>query len=382
LTWFIIRVKPWDNSKSSQESHVQEDYFEEFEKKRDVLPIDIEAHRLAAQSFLRTDQISAAIPHLTRLVSIDKYNRLYRRDLARAYMENGSYPKAMTLLEELAGEKEDDTLAESINALLGLALFYDGKTLESIEILDNAIWQYPNSAEAVCFRGQIESAVNSGTDSAVGYFKKALTLKPDYTEASYQWARFLMGKPDRKTADLDSARMRLMSILKLEPLNARAHARLGMVYYYLNQWSLAEKTYQTALMLNPGDYNTQYNLGELYYTTYWNSSDISQDKKNELRLKALEKFKKTIEINDSHVDANFKIGLISLENDMLNDAILHFKKALKLDHENLRVLFQLGVTYEKQQRTKEALELYNSILDIDPINQAARQKVSLLSGYN
>jgi len=76
-----------------------------------------------------------------------------------------------------------------------------------------------------------------------------------------------------------------LRILDIEPLNAKTHARLGMVYYYLDEPEMAKKSYTTALALNPNDYNTHYNLGELFYSKYEDNGS------------ALDEFKKTLEGN-------------------------------------------------------------------------------------
>jgi tetratricopeptide (TPR) repeat protein len=104
---------------------------------------------------------------------------------------------------------------------------------------------------------------------------------------------------------------------------------------------MAKKAYQTALALNPNDYNTHYNLGELSYTKY--EDDTA----------ALTEFKKNLEGNPAHAEANLP--------------------------KNVRVLLQLGVAYERLDMKDEALSIYRLILDIDAVNQVARQKIKLLS---
>ncbi|MBD3392622.1 MAG: tetratricopeptide repeat protein [Chitinivibrionales bacterium] len=352
-----------------------------FEKHtRDLLTVDLDAHRFASRHFAQTNRPQEAIPHLLRLLSVDDEDREVRLALGEAYLKAGMYDKALRELSTLNAAKESDSLTKSAMALQGLALFHTGQYDASIELLDETLQLYPGSAEAACYRGQVEAALNSGSKQAEDYFRKALEIDSTYAEPLYQWARFDMNRPGRSDDDLDSARRRLLRLLKIEPLNPKAHARLGMLYYYLGYPDISEKSYRTALALNPADYNTRYNLGELYTSLYWNRQDLSEDAKAAYRRKALTEFKKTLEIEPDHANAHFKIGLISLENNMLNAAVRHFEQARKLSPENIRILLQLGVAYEKKDMHAEAMSVYNAVLDIDPVNQVAQQKVKLLSG--
>jgi tetratricopeptide (TPR) repeat protein len=140
-----------------------------------------------------------------------------------------------------------------------------------------------------------------------------------------------------------------------------------MVYYYLDEPEMAKKSYTTALALNPHDYNTHYNLGELYYSKYNDNAD------------ALDEFKKALEGNPSHAEANFRAGVICLGNNMAKEAVGYLESARASDPKNIRLLLQLGVAYERLDMKDEALSTYRLILDFDPLNQVAGQKVKLLS---
>ncbi len=334
-------------------------------KNKDLLPIDIEAHKIAAEEY--KDAIPGkTIKHLLRVLAIEKKNRKIKLDLATAYLKSGLYNDAEKTFTALIEEKISDSLTDNIGARLGLTLFFTGRIEESIALLEKTLDNFPSSAEAYCYLGQIEAVQNITSKKAEGYLKKALEIHPNYTEAWYQLARYYMNRPNANDTDYYNARICLQKQTHIEPLNPKVHSRLGMVYFYLQKPYLAEKSYQTALALNENDYNTHYNLGELYYSLY-----------NEPQ-KALEEFKKAILIKIDHMEANFKIGLISLENDMHKEAIQSFKKALEKAPGNIRVLLQLGVAYEKLSMKQEAVSVYQSILDLDALNDIALQKIKLL----
>ncbi len=335
-------------------------YFEK--KSKDLLPIDIDAHQFIAEYYLKNDQPQKAINHILRILPVRKTDRSLFVQLATAYLQSGQYQCALEEFAKLEeGDTSDDTAAV-VTARKGLTLFYLGRIRESVDQLEKCVKQFPRSAEAMCYRGELEAATADEAGAIESYFKKSLAIDSNYVEAWYQLARFYMNR-----GDYPRGRSCLLKVLEIEPLNIKTHARLGMAYYYLNEPELAKKSYQTALTLNPDDYNTHYNLGELYFTKYEDNAS------------ALVEFKKALTGNPSHGEAHFRIGVICLGNNMTKEAIDHLEKARVASPTNIRILLQLGVAYEKLELKDEALRIYQYILDIDALNQVARQKVKLLS---
>lgn len=64
-------------------------------------PYSAEAHRLAATSYLKSDQPRAAIPHLRKIVNLELDSLDVQNDLAEAYSLAGEYEKALTTLESI-----------------------------------------------------------------------------------------------------------------------------------------------------------------------------------------------------------------------------------------------------------------------------------------
>ena len=332
------------------------------EKSECLLPVDIEAHKFCAEYFLKNERPEAAIPHLIRVQMLDKNNRRLRLDLANAYLRSGQYPYALREYINLTEEEIEDSLSPSIAAQHGLALFYMRRIDESIARLNGCLAQDKHNAEAACYLGQVKASLTIPSPEAEEYFQKAIDWKPDFIEAWYQFGKYYMD-----TRQYEKSRAYYRHIIETEPINAKAHARLGMAYYYLDKKELARKSYETALAINPQDYNTHYNLGELLFSEF-------EDHKG-----ALEEFTKTLAIIPDHSQANFKTGLICLENNMAKEAARYLEKARTGEPDNIRILLQLGVAYEKLAMRAEALQTYQAILAIDELNHVALQKVQGLS---
>lgn len=329
----------------------------------EVTDLDVAAHDFAARRYMQAGQSDTALPHLQRIAAarrgkpagLDALDRM-----VRAYLEIGDFDKALTAADRLMSTP-DVTVTPSLQVCRAIA-FYNIKAYdESAQILREVLEKEPNNAEALCFMGQMEAAAQTDSPAAEKFFRRALEADPNYTEARYQFARYF-----ENNGDYQSARTFLQQVLMQEPLNVRAHARLGMIYYYELNAEAAIRSYQTALALNPYDYNTHYNLAEVYRT-------LMNDNESALRS-----FVAAIDVNPGHSDANFRAGLICAENGMVKEAARYFEASLQKNRRDPRRLIQLAAAYERVGDRDAALSVYKEITDIDPLHSIAIQKIKFL----
>lgn len=352
-----------DSGEAASRSRAVSELGKLYEKKSDeLLPIDIEAHLHAARHYLDTDRPSKAVGHLLRVAPAISGEVSVRLDLASAYLESGRFEQAHHELSLLRDQSLPDSLKALVEARHGLTLFYLGKVRESLEQLKDCIKEHPDQPEAYCYLGQVEAAVEPSSVDALEHFRRAIALEPAYGEARYQQARYFMAQ-----GDYARCRDSLLQLLRIEPLHVRAHSRLGMAYYYLEDADMARKAYRTALALNPKDFNTHYNLGELLYTFY-------DDPRG-----ALAEFADVLALDPNHAQANFKTGIICLENDQFKEAAKYLERARRSDPDNIRILLQLAVAYERLGLVRKALRTYEAVAEIDAVNEIARQKIRMLS---
>jgi tetratricopeptide (TPR) repeat protein len=350
------------------------------ESAKHLLPIDIEAHQGAAQQHLQRENPKKAVEHLLRIMAVAGEQREIALMLATAYLHLQQAPEAIALLEQLGEEKLEDSCSEPALARLGLAYFYQERFSEAVTVLEQCLERYPKSWEAACYLGQVVAALGDDLSRAEELLRRSVALKGDYAEGWYQLGRFTMSR-----GDYEKSRSYLLQVLALQPLHVRTHSRLGMAYYYLKEFELAEQSYRTALNLNPEDFNTHYNLGELYYARYRESQSIDgqpgeRDEARSYEHKALESFKRALEHNPQHTEALFKLGLIALGNNQNREAVRYLERGRVLAPTHTGLLLQLGVAYEKLSQGQEALEVYRAITAYDALNAVALQKIRLLSG--
>jgi tetratricopeptide (TPR) repeat protein len=329
----------------------------------EVTAFDIDAHEFAAQRFLQSGRPGSALPHLRRVAAATKDERAATHayyNIVRAQVEIGDFGGAIETADRILA-KVEDSLLPSLQVRKAVALYHVARYEESSDLLKEVLGRSPNYAPALCFMGEMEAAAQTRSPTAERFFRRALVADSNYLETKYQFAKYFENNGDYK-----NARSFLLQVLAKEPLNVRAHARLGMIYYYWRDADMALKSYQTALALNPSDYNTLYNLGELYRT-------LLNDNEN-----ALKAFVAALEYNPSHSEANYKAGLVCVENEMFKEAIRYFEASLEGNRKNVRRLLQLAAAYERISDRGTALSVYKEITDADPLNSIAIRKIKYI----
>lgn len=334
----------------------------------EVGELDLDAHILAARRFIQSGRHDAAIPHLLRVVATGRGTpaALSAQDLLiTSYIETGEFNRAVNAIDNLiaAYEEYDLTpLETSLRIRRGIALYHMREFDAATEILQSVLAAEPDNIDALVFMGQMEAAEYRRSPTAERFFRRALELDSNHIEALYQWSRY-----HENLSEYATARDIMLRVVELQPLHIRAHARLGMIYFYMLESDLALKSYQTALALNPYDYNTRYNLGELYRT-------LLNDNESALR-----EFVRALELDPTHREANYRAGLICAANGMLNEAIRYFEAALRGDRRNVVRLLQLAAAYERQGNKDAALAVYREVVDVDPLHSIAINKIRFLS---
>lgn len=107
--------------------------------------------------------------------------------------------------------------------------------------------------------------INKNYGSSIIYYQKASAIMPSSAESL--WAMLSPQIALEKWGDVEKT---YFAILKIEPRNASALYKLGLIYYYRKNYTAAKKYFDIALNLYPMDYNsllmtawTDYFLGNL-----------------------------------------------------------------------------------------------------------------------
>jgi len=149
-------------------------------------------------------------------------------------------------------------------------------------------------------------------DAAIKYYKKALEIKPDYTEAYYNVGIALKDKGDLEAA-IDSYK----KALKIKPDYAEVYNNIGIALKEKGELDAAVDSYKQAFKIKPDYADAYYNMG----VALQDKGDLDE---------AIDSYKQAIKIKPDHAEAYNNMGNILNVKNELDAAIDSFKQALKI----------------------------------------------------
>lgn len=144
--------------------------------------------------------------------------------------------------------------------------------------------------------------------------------------------------------------------------------RVGLIYNKLGFFDDSILLFSEILELEPNNieakiaYEEAIELKKRLTSADLNNLGIAYAEKNKYD-KAIEKFKKAIEINPSDPEFYFNLGMAYKKNDMLIQASLEFKNALKINESLYDIYLELAEIYEKQNNNNLAIEEYKKYIE-------------------
>lgn len=162
-----------------------------------------------ARVYLRQDEIASARTIYQQAVDARPKNTGFRYELARTYLFDRNWEKAIPLLEPLVADTEDNP-----------------------EFLEHVLFDLGRSLERA---GQF--------DRAVAVFQRLLALDQDHADASNYLGYMLAERGERLT----EAKKLIERALKIDPENGAYLDSLGWVYYQLKQYENAARWLDRAL---------------------------------------------------------------------------------------------------------------------------------------
>jgi tetratricopeptide (TPR) repeat protein len=285
-----------------------------------------------------------------------------RMEWGHILLETGKPEEAVPVLQKAVAS---DSAKSNVVVDMALAMFRSGDADGAISFLDSAMRTNKDliltTAKAAII-GEYPDTTKRASAEAI--FKTILKSKPSLPDANYQYGRFLMRRGDFK-----NSKTHLERAVKEKPNEPRYIARLGMAEFYLKNDAIAETLYTRALKINPYDYNTWFNLGELYLSRA-NESVYVKDIRQKTH-KAMEAYLKAIENDSLHANAHYRVGIILNGNSGHKEAIRHLTMALERMPNNIPVMKQMSAAYMQIGDTTKSIYFLEEILRIDPFDKIA-----------
>lgn len=183
------------------------------------------------------------------------------------------------------------------------------------------------------------------------------------------------------------ARELYLKAVQFDDQNAKAHERLGELFFDQGEIDTALEYFNAALALDKNDFHAHFNLSQCYIKKeLWASaadqleSTIAADPRHEkafLNLgtayeklnqheKAITAYKRAIELNPHLFEAWFNLGAAYRHLEKIEEALEPFKKAAALRPDDLQVMLDLANIHNMLNNNQESLTLYEKILEKNP----------------
>jgi tetratricopeptide (TPR) repeat protein len=218
-----------------------------------------EAARLFRQgrdSMLRGEN-AEAIERIRDAISIERGNRDYMRTLAQAQLTAGKTADAESTLTDLLQSDSTDGLASLI---MGRVLVKEGRFAEAISYFHRAVYgQWNEDAAANQLRARFElidllARRNSKEELLAELLPVQDQASRDLKARMRLGRLFLLAGSPARTAVV------FRGILRDFPANADAYTGLGEAEFVQSNYRAAQRNFQTALPLAPGDQAARQNL--------------------------------------------------------------------------------------------------------------------------
>jgi two-component system chemotaxis response regulator CheY len=293
---------------------------------RACLSIDFgiaEAHAMLSKALQAQGKLSESSKQLEIALAVQPDSAEIRQKLGAAYMKEGNYAKAITILNEslraLESKGDPAAMAKSLSALGGAKMGH-GEASKDSEMLKEAAKD----------------------------LQKAVKIYPELVSAQYN---LMMAY--RQTGQTDKALEVLDAIQKTEPADVEGWFALGKVFLEQNEPAKAVFAFAKAEGLAVAKAELCFDIATALY-------------QNKLFKQSLDYVGKGQESNPSDLRFYNLEGLISRATENYKQAITAYDKAIKLSPEDAALYFNIGVAYLKTEESDKAVGAFEKAVSLNP----------------
>ena len=275
--------------------------------------------------------------------------------------------------------KPQDPPSEQLQQII--SLYTQGQLQQALSNATEMLERFPNSV----FLYNISGACNSGLmqfDAAVGSYKQALKINPDYAEAYNNIGNTLSNKGDQEAA-IDSYKQ----ALKINPNYAEAYYNMGNTQKDKGDPEAAIESYKQTLNINPDHADTYSNMGialsdkgdleaaiESYkqalkikpdYAEAYNNMGVALNGKGDPEA-AIDSYKQALKINPNYAEAYNNMGSALQDKGNVEAAIDSYKQALKINPNYAEAYYNMGIALNDKGDLEAAIDSYKQALKIKP----------------
>jgi tetratricopeptide (TPR) repeat protein len=249
----------------------------------------------------------------------------------RTYVRNDDYRTAATIWRDTVTKRPLNARAR-VN--LGVRLTAEGKLSG-------------NSAES---------------DEAIGHFREAMTINPDYAEAHGNLAAALtaLGRMDEAIRHCEEA-------LRIKPEYPEAHCNLAIILEGRGRTDEAIRHYREALRIKPDFAEAHCSMGSALEGRGQTDDAITH-------------YREALRIKPDFAEAHSNLAIALVARGRTDEAIRHFYEALRIKPDLAKTHYNLGIALTTQRRTDEAIIHYQESLRIEPDLAEAHYNLAIVLG--
>ena len=199
--------------------------------------------------------------------------------------------------------------------------------------------------------------------SAEASVQQAIALNPQMAQTHYQ-----LGNVYTHRNRLDLAKTKFNESVRLDPGFAEAYQWLGRIALMQNQLEKSIGYYTKAITLKPDHASSYYNLAKIYRLK-GDSSRVTEYLEKFKKIKSYQdevyRYKKSVDENPADLLIRMDLAGIHLDNDNINEALNVYKSIILLDPTMASAYDKLGKAYMEQGKFQEAANAFEKIVELD-----------------
>jgi tetratricopeptide (TPR) repeat protein len=226
-------------------------------------------------------------------------------------------------------------------------LYAQGELQQALAVANKMLEGFPRSITLYNILGVLYARLMQ-YDVAIDNYKKAIVIKPDYSDAHYN-----MGNALKQKGDLDAAIVSYENAINLKPAYVDAHFNMGNVLKQKGDLDAAIVSYKNAINLKSDHADAYNNLGT-----------VLQSKGNSEA--AIDSYKKAIIIKPDYADAFFNLGTAQQAMGDLAAAINSYKHDINIRPDHAKSHYNMGAALHDRGDLGAAVESYKQAINIRP----------------
>lgn len=248
-------------------------------------------------AMIKNGEVKRAIDKLKDLILLNPKETSFAFTLAQAYTTTGEYQKGVALYNNLMNElpsEQGELIIKYISKLIcfwAQDMFEKGNYSQAFDKFFEAL-KYDEENDEVYFQlGKCNYYIKSFQD-AISYFKRAISIDPK--NSLYY---FGLGCAYDETGSFKDAKIAFYDAINIDPMNIKARIAYAISLTKELEFAQSIEQFNEVLKYIPDNADTLYNIA----LAYENVGDVER---------AIKFYKKAIDIDNNHKEANHNLELI------------------------------------------------------------------------